>query len=130
MGHIFGGQAGNNNQALMNQIDENIRWMAVMAVGSLVLNYFQYACFMTVAERVTTRFKQACLANLLKQEVSFLDENPPSSLAARVADQSFLVSRGIGDTMGSSIQFTSQFLVGFAISFSHNAKVAAVMLLM
>ena len=36
---------------------------------------------------------------------------------------------GVGDTMGAAFQFSSQFIAGFVIAFSHNAKVAAVILL-
>ena len=130
MGHVFAGQAGRDAGVLERQIHENVHWMVVLAVVALVVNYVQFASFSIVSERVVARLKHACLASLLKQEVAFFDENPHSALAARVADQSFLVSRGIGDAMGSAVQFSSQFITGFAVSFSHNPRVASVMLLL
>jgi ABC-type multidrug transport system fused ATPase/permease subunit len=129
MGHIFGGQSGTNSDVLQQNIKDNIHWMIILAFASLALNYLQYSCFMITSERIIYRLKHACLSHLLKQEVGFFDDNPHSALAARVSDQSFFIYRGISDTMGSAIQFTAQFIAGFAISFNNNAKVATVMLL-
>jgi ATP-binding cassette subfamily B (MDR/TAP) protein 1 len=129
LGRIWGGQAGRDADVLQHQIDENIKWLVLLGIGAFVANYLQFACFMITAERILQRMKRACLASLMKQDVGFFDANPSGLLSARIHEQSILVQRGISEPLGTAVQFTSQFVAGFVISFTHNYKVAAAMLL-
>ena len=127
LGHVFGAQGGLNSQALKDQIDGNIKWLMVLGVCAFTCAYFQYACFLTVAERVIRRIKTRCVQSALQQEVGWFDLNPPGVLSARIAEQSNLILMGSADSVGMALQFVSQFVSGFAIAFYRNWRVAAAM---
>jgi ATP-binding cassette subfamily B (MDR/TAP) protein 1 len=129
LGHIWGGNAGRDSQVLEDNIHENVKYMLLLGIVSFICNYLQFACFMMTSEKIIQRMKRACLNSLLRQEIGFFDANPSGLLSARINEQSILVQRGIAESLGSGIQFTSQFISGFVVSFTNNYKVATAMLL-
>ena len=129
LGRIWGGQAGRDASVLQHQIDDNVKFMLLLGITAFVVNYLQFSCFMITSERIIQRMKKACLASLMKQDMGFFDANPSGLLSARIHEQSILVQRGIAESLGTGIQFSSQFIAGFVISFTNNYKVAAAMLI-
>ncbi|RCN50058.1 ABC transporter, ATP-binding protein [Ancylostoma caninum] len=77
-----------------------------------------------MSNRIRRRFVQA----ILRQDIPWFDKNNSGTLATKLFDNLERVKEGTGDKIGLMFQYTSQFLTGFIIAFTHSWKLTLVML--
>ena len=110
----------------------------------------QIACFEVAAERQVHKLRKAYFKAVLRQEISWFDEQQTGGLTSRLTeyysitlpistncilnkfDSSDLerIREGIGDKMSLFIQFTSSFVAGFAIGFIYSWQMTLVMMVL
>ena len=126
LGHIFSGNSADTTQ-LANNIKDAIPWLLVLGGSSFTCNMIHFNCFMRTSERITRRVKEACFVSLLQQECGYFDKATPGQIVGSITENSNLILGGIGDKLGVSLQFFSQFVAGFTIAYLKCWRVAAVM---
>jgi ABC-type multidrug transport system fused ATPase/permease subunit len=83
---------------------------------------------MAVSQRAGTRIRKLYFQSLMRQDFAWYDSENSGELTSRVASDVNLIQAGIGDKVGSAIQFLSSALVGFIIAFIYSWKLTLVIL--
>jgi ABC-type multidrug transport system fused ATPase/permease subunit len=83
---------------------------------------------MVVSQRAGTRIRKLYFQSLMRQDFAWFDSENSGELTSRVASDVNLIQAGIGDKMGSAIQFLSSAVVGFIFAFVHSWKLTLVIL--
>ncbi|KAK3105070.1 hypothetical protein FSP39_016614 [Pinctada imbricata] len=99
-----------------------------LAAGVLVAGYFQISCWTTACERQVHKIRKEFFRSIVRQEIGWFDEHQSGELTARLADDLNKVKEGIGDKFSFLLQYTAQFISGFAIGFWKGWKMTLVMM--
>jgi ABC-type multidrug transport system fused ATPase/permease subunit len=83
---------------------------------------------MAVSQRAGTRIRKLYFQSLMRQDFAWYDSENSGELTSRVASDVNLIQAGIGDKVGSAIQFLSSAVVGFIFAFVHSWKLTLVVL--
>ncbi|KAJ3357639.1 Multidrug resistance protein 1 [Entophlyctis luteolus] len=119
-----------------NDDDRNagIRFWAIMfvviAVSAFVVNSVSIICFGTAGERLTKKIRSKTFEALLRQEISFFDDEKHSTgvLVGNLSDDAFQVQGLVGQTMASVVQLCSTVASGFVIAFASGWQLTLVVL--
>jgi ATP-binding cassette, subfamily B (MDR/TAP), member 1 len=95
---------------------------------AFVTSIFQVSCQLVVATRTSMRIRKKYFRSLMQQSFSWYDGKITGELTSRVASDVDLIQDGIGDKVGSAVQFLSTCVVGIIISFVHSWKLTLVIL--
>uniref|UniRef100_A0AC35TT20 Multidrug resistance protein 1 n=1 Tax=Rhabditophanes sp. KR3021 TaxID=114890 RepID=A0AC35TT20_9BILA len=96
--------------------------------GILAAAFIQVLCFQISCENMNYVLKKAFFKSILRQNIAWYDENSTGALSSKMFDNLERVKEGTGDKVGLLIQFTSQFLCGFAVAFTYSWKLTLIML--
>ncbi|XP_056007799.1 ATP-dependent translocase ABCB1-like isoform X2 [Ostrea edulis] len=96
--------------------------------GVLVLGYGQVVCWVTAAERQCHRIRVSFFRNVMRQEIGWFDTHDSGELSTRLADDINKIHMGIGDKMGTFVQWIAGFFAGFTIGFIYGWKLTLVIL--
>ncbi|KAK6748563.1 hypothetical protein RB195_001282 [Necator americanus] len=99
-----------------------------MALGMFLAANIQVSCFLIVCEQMSNRIRRKFVQAILRQDIPWFDKNNSGTLATKLFDNLERVKEGTGDKIGLMFQYTSQFLTGFVIAFTHSWKLTLVML--
>ena len=86
-----------------------------MGAASTVFSYFQVAFWLMAAERQTRLIRRSLFRSILRQEIGWFDVYKSGELTNRLTDDITKIKDGIGDKLGSCIQFTAAFISGIII---------------
>ncbi|PAV82879.1 hypothetical protein WR25_21147 [Diploscapter pachys] len=108
---------------------------AVWGYAGMSICYFfsgaiTVASFLIISENISNRLRREFVRCILKQDISWFDNNNSGTLAIKLFDDLERVKEGTGDKFGMLFQFTSQFLTGFVVAFTHSWKLTLIMLAM
>ncbi|ESO88014.1 hypothetical protein LOTGIDRAFT_126879, partial [Lottia gigantea] len=107
-------------------------WYAMyyIIIGSsvIILGYIQISVWMITAERQIHRIRLTFYGNILKQDIRWFDLNDSGQLNSRLSDDIGRIHEGLGDKLGSSVQWISAFLAGCIIGFINGWKLTLVIL--
>lgn len=104
------------------------QWFLVLAAVAFIMSFFQVQMQMIVAQRTSARIRQLYLRSLLRQDFEWYDAEASGELTARASGDVDLIHKGIGDKVGSAVQFISAFVVGIIIAFFFSWKMTLVIL--
>jgi ABC-type multidrug transport system fused ATPase/permease subunit len=104
------------------------QWFLILAGAAFVLSYFQVQLQMAVSQRTGHRLRMLYFNSLMRQDFNWYDSENSGELTSRVASDVNLIQAGIGDKVGSAIQFLSSGFVGFVIAFFYSWKLTFVIL--
>ncbi|KNE72357.1 hypothetical protein AMAG_16841 [Allomyces macrogynus ATCC 38327] len=101
-----------------------------IAFGAGVANYLQILCFTVSGEAAVKKVRSAAFRSLLRQEQGFFDrkENSIGALAGKLAVESALIRKLVGDVLGTLVQVTCSLLVGCGLAIYYGWKLALVTL--
>ncbi|KAH9508579.1 ATP-dependent translocase ABCB1 [Bulinus truncatus] len=103
-------------------------YYCIIGGGVLIASYLQGSLWMTAAERQAHRIRQHFLKNILRQDIGWFDTHEAAELNTRLADDITKIQDGIGDKMGSFVQWFASFVAGFVIGFANGWKLTLVIL--
>ncbi|XP_041365768.1 ATP-dependent translocase ABCB1-like isoform X2 [Gigantopelta aegis] len=113
---------------MLDQMQTFAIYYVIIGCGVMILAYGQLAFWMTAAERQTHRIRMKFFSNLLRQDIGWFDTHESAELNTRLTDDVSKIHDGIGDKMGSLVQWNSCFVAGFAIGFAYGWKLTLVIL--
>ncbi len=87
----------------------------VLGAASTLFSYFQVSFWLMAAERQIRLIRRALFRSILRQEIGWFDVYKSGELTNRLTDDVTKIKDGIGDKLGSSIQFFSAFISGIII---------------
>ncbi|XP_078320716.1 ATP-dependent translocase ABCB1 isoform X3 [Crassostrea virginica] len=116
-----------NNDLLSVMTTFAIYYIAI-GCGVLVMGYGQVVGWVTAAERQCHRIRISFFTNVMRQEIGWFDTHDSGELSTRLADDINKIHLGIGDKMGTFIQWMAGFFAGFAIGFAYGWKLTLVIL--
>jgi ATP-binding cassette subfamily B (MDR/TAP) protein 1 len=93
--------------------------VGLVLLGGLafVAAFFQGGLLQVAAARQQPKIKQAYLAAILRQDVTWMDLNPPGKVQSTIAQDMDLVTDAMGDKFGEAIQTIVQFVLGLLVGF-------------
>lgn len=100
---------------LQGQLRQQAYYFVAIGCATMVVAYFQIAFWSVAAERQTKVIRRTLFRSILHKEVHFFDSNSTGSLNNRLTDDVNKIHDGIGDKIGSTIQYTSSLIAGFAL---------------
>ncbi len=98
----------------------------MIAGGSLVASFFMMGGWMIAGERQGVKCRQQYMAALLRQEIGWFDGQHSSELAAKVASESALLQKAIGEKAGTFIMTLSATVAGIVIAFIYGWQLTLV----
>ncbi|XP_063421437.1 ATP-dependent translocase ABCB1-like isoform X2 [Mytilus trossulus] len=113
---------------LLDQMKTFALYYIAIAGGVMVCGYVQVSFWAVASERQAHRIRDMFLRNVLRQEIGWFDTHETGELNTRLSDDINKIHEGIGDKMGSCLQWTSGFLTGFIIGFIYGWKLTLVIL--
>jgi ATP-binding cassette, subfamily B (MDR/TAP), member 1 len=117
-----------DDKTLVSEISGLAKWFIVLAVIAFIVSFFQVRVQMVVAQRTSSRMRTRYVESLMRQELEWYDGERSGELTSRVSSDVDLVQAGIGDKLGSAIQFISTFAVGFVIAFIYSWQLTLIVL--
>lgn len=87
----------------------------VLGCATIVIGYFQVTFWSLAAERQTRRLRETLFRSILDKEISYFDINKTGQLNTRLAEDVNQVHDGIGDKVGSALQFIASFVAGLIL---------------
>ncbi|GFO24716.1 multidrug resistance protein 1 [Plakobranchus ocellatus] len=130
--NFYGGNKTCNEINIEDRIlDEMVTYAiyySIIGGGVLICGYFQVTLWMLAAERQAHRIRKEFLQNILRQDIGWFDTHEAAELNTRLADDVAKIQDGIGDKIGTFVQWTASFVAGFAIGFVYGWKLTLVIL--
>ncbi|KAI6201627.1 P-glycoprotein-9 [Aphelenchoides besseyi] len=88
----------------------------------------QVFCSMTACESMMSRLRKEFFKAMLRQDVAYFDTKITGSMATKLFDDLERIREGTGDKVALAIQFSAQFLGGFAVAFTYDYKLTLIMM--
>lgn len=103
-------------------------YYTIIGCGVIVSGYIQITFWMTAAERQARRIRHLFLYNILRQDIGWFDTHDIGELNTRLTDDILKIQDGIGDKVGTLVQWVSACITGFIIGFIYGWKLTLVIL--
>ncbi|CDP07374.1 unnamed protein product [Coffea canephora] len=112
------GHLSSNPHQMASVVSKYAVYLVYLGLVILMSAWIGVACWAQTGERQTTRLRLKYLQSILKKNISFFDtEAMDKNLTFHISSDAILVQDAIGDKIGHSLRYLSQFFVGFAIGF-------------
>ncbi|CAF0836926.1 unnamed protein product [Adineta ricciae] len=112
----------------LGNIRQQSLWLTIMGCGTIVVGYFQVAFWSIACERQTRRLREKLFRSILHKEISYFDTYKTGELSTRLSDDVNKVHDGIGDKVGSALQFFAGFIAGLVLGLVKGWKLTLVIL--
>ncbi|GAQ79040.1 ATP binding cassette subfamily B [Klebsormidium nitens] len=102
----------------------------VLAGGGAALAFFQFACFGIMAERLIHRVRRMTFAAVLRQEISWFDDdaNASGSVGARLSADAEGIKGLVVDQLGLTVQNLATITAGLILAFRSEWRLTLVVL--
>ncbi|KAK3746942.1 hypothetical protein RRG08_030352 [Elysia crispata] len=118
----------NIEDRILDEMTTYAIYYSIIGGGVLVCGYLQVTLWMLAAERQAHRIRKEFLQNILRQDIGWFDTHEAAELNTRLADDVAKIQDGIGDKIGTFVQWIASFFAGFAIGFVYGWKLTLVIL--
>ncbi|KAL8602924.1 hypothetical protein ACOMHN_062619 [Nucella lapillus] len=118
----------NINDRILDKMSTFAIYYVIIGAVVVICGYTQVVAWMTASERQSQRIRNRFLYNVLRQDIGWFDTNETGELNTRLADDILKIHDGIGDKVGTLIQWNSGALAGFIIGFYYGWKLTLVIL--
>ncbi|KAI6235217.1 P-glycoprotein-9 [Aphelenchoides besseyi] len=88
----------------------------------------QVFCLMTACESMMSRLRKEFFKAVMRQNIAYFDNKITGSMATKLFDDLERIREGTGDKVALAIQFSAQFLGGFAVAFTYDHKLTLIMM--
>ncbi len=99
----------------MSEVNRQSLYLAIVGCCAIVVGYVQVAFWNMPAKRQARTIQQAFFRAIIHKEIAYFDTHKTGELTTHLTDTINKLHNGIGDKLGSAIQFVSSFSTGFAI---------------
>ena len=106
----------------------NTLFFLYLAIATLVLTYIYMGTFIWTAERQTHHIRQKYLEAVLRQNVSFFDDQGAGETSVRITTDTLLIQDGIGEKIPLALNQLATFLSGFVIAFIKSWQLTLVLM--
>jgi ATP-binding cassette subfamily B (MDR/TAP) protein 1 len=96
-------------------VQKQVYYLIGIGCGSILLGYLQVAFWSMAAERQTHAIRRKFFRAILHKEIAYFDTHKAGELNTQLTDDINKIHDGIGDKLGTTAQFLSTFITGFAI---------------
>ncbi|CAF0868569.1 unnamed protein product [Adineta steineri] len=100
---------------ILGTIRQQSIYLTIMGCGTIVVGYLQVAFWSVACERQTRLIRQTLLRSILTKEISYFDTHKTGQLSTRLTEDVNKLHDGIGDKVGSALQFFAGFLAGLIL---------------
>ncbi|KAL3308298.1 hypothetical protein Ciccas_013172 [Cichlidogyrus casuarinus] len=111
-----------------NQVNNSSKWLAVLALASFVVAFFNNFLLSFVARKQAARIRLLYFKSILNQDLAWFDETPTGTLISSLSENIHKIQVGIGSKLGHFIQYMCTFTSGIIIGFVYNWKLTLVAL--
>lgn len=112
------GHLSSNPHQMASEVSKHAVYLVYLGLVILMSAWIGVACWAQTGERQTARLRLKYLQSVLKKNISFFDtEARDKNLTFHISSDAILVQDAIGDKIGHSLRYLSQFFVGFAVGF-------------
>ncbi|XP_048749989.2 ATP-dependent translocase ABCB1-like isoform X1 [Ostrea edulis] len=128
--NVTGNTTGNSSSAddFNDKMSTYAFYYLYLSAIVLVAGYFQIMCWTTACERQVHTIRKSFFRSIIRQEIGWFDKHQSGELTTRLADDIGKIKDGLGDKFSFTLQYTAQFLSGFAIGFWKSWKMTLVMM--
>jgi ABC-type multidrug transport system fused ATPase/permease subunit len=109
-------------------INRNAWTFAVLGAGMFVCSWISLGCWMTIAEYQSKRIREAYLRAVMRQDMTFFDTNSPGELTTRLANDTELVKKALGEKVSTGFQHITTFIGGIVIGFYFGWQMALIVI--
>lgn len=96
-------------------MQKQVYYLIGIGCGSILLGYLQVAFWSMAAERQTHAIRRKLFHAILHKDIAYFDTHKTGELNTQLTDDVNKIHDGIGDKVGTTAQFLSTFITGFAI---------------
>ena len=89
----------------------------VSASSAFLAAFFQGGLMQVSAARQQPLIKQAYLGAVLRQDLAWMDMNPPGKIQSTISQDIDLITDAMGDKLGEAVQTIVQFVLGLSVGF-------------
>ncbi|KAK9270830.1 hypothetical protein L1049_026416 [Liquidambar formosana] len=113
------GHLSSDPHRMSSQVSKHALYLVYLGLAVLASAWIGVAFWMQTGERQTARLRLKYLQSVLKKDINFFDnEARDKNLIFHISSDAILVQDAIGDKIGHSLRYLSQFVVGFATGFT------------
>lgn len=129
-GKTVGVDAGTqgNLSGLSATIIDRSKWFIILGAIGFVLSYIQGSFFVYTAHSQCTRIRRLYFRGLMKQDLSWYDQNKSGELTSRVTSDVTILQKGMSERVGNVLQFLTSFVAGLLVGFAYSWKLTLVIL--
>jgi len=110
---------------------ERFAWqMCGIGLGIWLDAYIFISCFNTAASRQVFKIRTEFLRAVLRQDISWYDQNTTTDFASRMTDDLNKLQEGIGEKIGMCFFFLGTFFISLVIAFIYGWELTLVLLCM
>lgn len=113
---------------LLQKVSVNTVFFLYLALGTFILTYIYMGTFIWTAERQTHKIRQKYLEGVLRQNVTFFDDEGAGETSVRITTDTLLIQDGIGEKIPLALNQLSTFLAGFVIAFTKSWQLTLVLM--
>eukprot|EP00793_Prasinoderma_coloniale_P004748 PRCOL_00000509-RA len=128
---IFGDLLDSLNDTLdvRSAVDDKVKWLGILAGGTLVAGWAQIAFWTLAGERLMGHVREEYLKAALRQDARYYDVvSPPGDTFAALGPDVASMTEAVGQNVGLAIQYVTTFIAGLIIGFIRGWRVALVVL--
>ncbi|KAG0165258.1 hypothetical protein DFQ29_001706, partial [Apophysomyces sp. BC1021] len=118
----------NNMANIVSLVLPKVKTLLYLAVGLSISSYVSNCLWILTGESQACRIRSKYLHAVLRQEIAWFDIAEEGSLNTRLASDTQLIQDGISENFGQAFTMIAQFISGFVVAFTWEAKLSAVML--
>ncbi|CAI9116961.1 OLC1v1018260C1 [Oldenlandia corymbosa var. corymbosa] len=112
------GHLSSNPHGMSAEVSKHALYLVYVGVVIMMAAWIGVACWAQTGERQTARLRLKYLQSVLNKNISFFDtEAMNENLTYHISSDAILVQDAIGDKIGHTLRYLSQFFAGFAIGF-------------
>ncbi|CAF3582027.1 unnamed protein product [Rotaria sp. Silwood1] len=116
------------NIDFLGNIRQQSIWLTIMGCATIVVGYFQVSLWSVACERQTRRLRETLFRSILNKEIAYFDTHKTGQLSTRLTEDVSKVHDGIGDKVGSALQFIAAFFAGLILGLIRGWKLTLVIL--
>ncbi|CAF1207252.1 unnamed protein product [Adineta steineri] len=111
-----------------DDVKQQALYIIAVGFGVIVFGYCQIAFWSISCERQTRTIRDVLFRSIVYKEIAYFDKHKTGELNTKLTNDISKIRDGIGDKLGSAVQFISIFIIGCVWGFARAWKLTLVLL--
>lgn len=112
---------------LQSSVNNKVILIVYVSIANFFAIYIHTGCFSLFGERLVRRMRENYFRGLLRQEIAFFENLPAGDVASCLTSDIETIRSGVSEKVGIVISSFSYLLGAYVVSFSKDAKLAAML---